>query len=62
MVNLTPKLSPKGWDEMFSKEGVRDAYKQVLQTLESLTIDKLNVKQKQASDIFIKPRYHLHSL
>lgn len=53
MVNLTPKLGPKGWDEMFSKEGVRDSYKQVLQTLESLSLDTLNFKQKQASDIFM---------
>lgn len=53
MVNLTPKLGPKGWDEMFSRDGVRDAYKQVLHTLESLNLDKLNVKQKQASDIFM---------
>jgi hypothetical protein len=32
MVKLTPNLNP-GWDEMFSKDGVRDSYRQVLQTL-----------------------------
>lgn len=53
MIKLTPNLSSKGWDEMFSKEGVRDSYRQVLQTLEGLNIDKLNLKQNQASDIFM---------
>lgn len=53
MIKLTPSLSPNGWDEMFSKEGVRDSYRQVLQTLESLSIQQLNEKQKQASDIFM---------
>jgi len=53
MVKLTPNLSSRGWDEMFSKEGVRDSYRQVLQTLEGLNIDKLNLKQQQASDIFM---------
>jgi hypothetical protein len=24
MVKLTPNLNPRGWDEMFSKDGVRD--------------------------------------
>jgi hypothetical protein len=41
MVKLTPNLNPRGWDEMFSKDGVRDSY-QVLQTLESLNLETLN--------------------
>jgi len=53
MIKLTPSLNPNGWDEMFSKEGVRDSYRQVLQALESLSIEQLNEKQKQASDIFM---------
>ncbi|WP_367756393.1 circularly permuted type 2 ATP-grasp protein [Flavobacterium sp. WC2430] len=53
MIKLTPSLNSNGWDEMFSKEGVRDSYRQVLQTLESLSIAQLNEKQKQASDIFM---------
>jgi uncharacterized circularly permuted ATP-grasp superfamily protein len=53
MIKLTPKLNPKGWDEMFSKDGVREPYRQVLQTLESLNLEKLTQKQKQASDIFM---------
>jgi hypothetical protein len=35
---LTPNLNPRGWDEMFSKDGV-DSYRQVLQTLESLNLE-----------------------
>jgi hypothetical protein len=42
MVKLTPNLNPRGWDEMFSKDGVRDSYRQVLQTLESLNLETLN--------------------
>jgi hypothetical protein len=44
MVKLTPNLNPRGWDEMFSKDGVRDSYRQVLQTLESLNLETLNKK------------------
>ncbi len=53
MVKLTPNLNPKGWDEMFSKDGVRDSYRQVLKTLENLNLATLNQKQQQASDIFM---------
>ncbi|WP_348799227.1 circularly permuted type 2 ATP-grasp protein [Flavobacterium adhaerens] len=53
MMNLTPELNPKGWDEMFSKEGVRDSYAQVLQTLQNLNPESLNDKQIQASDLFM---------
>jgi uncharacterized circularly permuted ATP-grasp superfamily protein len=52
MVKLTPNLNPRGWDEMFSKDGVRDSY-QVLQTLESLNLETLNKKHNLASDIFM---------
>ncbi|TRX40442.1 circularly permuted type 2 ATP-grasp protein [Flavobacterium restrictum] len=53
MVNLTPKLNPKGWDEMFSNDGVRDSYSQVLHTLQNLNKESLQDKQKQASDFFM---------
>lgn len=53
MIKLMPKLNPKGWDEMFSKEGVRDSYAQVLDTLLNLDSESLNDKQMQASDLFM---------
>jgi uncharacterized circularly permuted ATP-grasp superfamily protein len=53
MMKLMPKLNPKGWDEMFSNEGVRDSYAQVLQTLQNLNPENLNEKQIQASDLFM---------
>jgi uncharacterized circularly permuted ATP-grasp superfamily protein len=53
MMELMPKLNPKGWDEMFSNEGVRDSYAQVLQTLQNLKPENLNEKQIQASDLFM---------
>ncbi len=53
MVNLTPKLNQKGWDEMFSNEGVRDSYRKVLETLQNLNQEKLDDKQKQAADLFM---------
>lgn len=53
MMKLMPKLNPKGWDEMFSKEGVRDSYAQVLDTLLNLDSESLNDKQMQASDLFM---------
>jgi uncharacterized circularly permuted ATP-grasp superfamily protein len=51
MVKLTPNLNPRGWDEI-SKDGVRDSYRQVLQTLESLNLETLK-KHNLASDIFM---------
>lgn len=53
MIKLTPNLNPKGWDEMFSKEGVREPYRQVLQALERLNLEQLTQKQRQASEIFM---------
>ena len=53
MMKVIPKLNPKGWDEMFSNEGVRDSYAQVLQTLQNLNPESLNDKQLQASDLFM---------
>ncbi|WP_264566253.1 circularly permuted type 2 ATP-grasp protein [Flavobacterium sp. N3904] len=53
MMKLIPKLNPKGWDEMFSNEGVRDSYAQVLQSLQNLNPESLNDKQIQASDLFM---------
>jgi uncharacterized circularly permuted ATP-grasp superfamily protein len=53
MMKLIPQLNPKGWDEMFSNEGVRNSYAQVLNTLQSLTPESLNDKQLQASDLFM---------
>jgi len=48
-----PKLNQKGWDEMFSNEGVRDSYRKVLETLGTLNQEKLDDKQKQAADLFM---------
>jgi uncharacterized circularly permuted ATP-grasp superfamily protein len=53
MMKLMPKLNGKGWDEMFSNEGVRDSYAQVLHTLQNLNPESLNEKQMQASDLFM---------
>lgn len=53
MMKLMPQLNPKGWDEMFSNEGVRDSYAQVLHTLQNLNPESLNDKQLQASDLFM---------
>lgn len=53
MMKLMPKLNGKGWDEMFSNEGVRDSYAQVLHTLQNLNPESLNDKQMQASDLFM---------
>jgi uncharacterized circularly permuted ATP-grasp superfamily protein len=53
MVKLTPNLNPRmGWNK-FSKDGVRDSYRQVLQTLEGLSLESLNKKHSLASDIFM---------
>ena len=53
MIKLMPKLNTNGWDEMFSNEGVRESYRQVLHTLQSLNQEKLNDKHRQASDFFM---------
>lgn len=53
MMKLMPKLSDNGWDEMFSGNGVRSSYRQVLQTLQSLNPENLNQKQRQAADFFM---------
>ena len=53
MMKLMPKLNPNGWDEMFSNKGVRNSYRKVLQTLQSLNPENLNQKQRQAADFFM---------
>lgn len=53
MMELKPKLNLNGWDEMFSNEGVRNSYRNVLDTLLSLSPENLNQKQKQAADFFM---------
>jgi uncharacterized circularly permuted ATP-grasp superfamily protein len=53
MIKLSPSLNPGGWDEMFSKDGVRHSYRQVLHALEGLNLETLHKKQKKASDIFM---------
>ena len=53
MMKLLPKLNPNGWDEMFSNKGVRNSYRNVLQTLQSLSPENLDQKQKQAADLFM---------
>jgi uncharacterized circularly permuted ATP-grasp superfamily protein len=52
-MELMPKINPNGWDEMFSSKGVRNSYRQVLQTLQSLSKDRLELKQKQAAEFFM---------
>jgi uncharacterized circularly permuted ATP-grasp superfamily protein len=52
-MKLIPKLNLNGWDEMFSSEGVRNSYKNVLDTLQSLSPENLEQKQKQAADFFM---------
>lgn len=53
MMKLIPKLNPNGWDEMFSSKGVRNSYRNVLHTLQNLSPDNIEQKQKQASDFFM---------
>ena len=53
MMQLMPKLNPNGWDEMFSNKEVRNSYRKVLQTLQSLNSENLNQKQRQAADFFM---------
>lgn len=53
MMNSMPKLNPNGWDEMFSSKGVRNSYRNVLSSLESLSPENIEQKQKQASDFFM---------
>ncbi|HRA72522.1 MAG TPA: circularly permuted type 2 ATP-grasp protein [Flavobacterium sp.] len=48
-----PKLNPNGWDEMFSSKGVRNSYRNVLHTLQNLSPENIEQKQKQASDFFM---------
>ena len=52
-MKLTPKLNLNGWDEMFSNEGVRDSYRQVLAKLQTSDHEYLSDKQKQAADFFM---------
>jgi hypothetical protein len=44
MIKLSPSLNPSGWDEMFSKDGVR--YRQVLHALEG-HLETLHKKQNK---------------
>ncbi|WP_396187240.1 circularly permuted type 2 ATP-grasp protein [Flavobacterium sp.] len=53
MTNSIPKLNPNGWDEMFSSKGVRNSYRNVLKSLEKLSPENIEQKQKQASDFFM---------
>jgi uncharacterized circularly permuted ATP-grasp superfamily protein len=53
MMKSMPKLNPNGWDEMFSSKGVRNSYRNVLHTLQNLSPENLEQKQKQASDFFM---------
>ena len=52
-MKLIPKLNPNGWDEMFSSKGVRNSYRNVLHTLQNLSPENIEQKQKQASDFFM---------
>lgn len=41
VINLTPKLNPNGWEEIFSNKGVRNSYRNILQTIQSLGSENL---------------------
>lgn len=43
----------KGWDEMFTFDGVRDRYKHVFDSLLNLPVEILNQKDLQAADFFM---------
>jgi len=52
-MTLMPEFNGNAWDEMFSTNGVRDSYRQVLDTLQKLNPESIKAKQKQASDSFM---------
>ena len=47
MPNLLPELNPKGWDEIFSDDGVRHSYRQVLHTLENLNLQSYKTNRNK---------------
>src|SRR6187401_33734 len=53
MPTLSPIKNITGWDEMFTNEGVRERYRQVMESLQHLSLDTLNIKDRQASDFFM---------
>ena len=38
---------------MFTNEGVRDRYRQVMESLQQMSLDSLNIKDRQAADFFM---------
>ena len=55
-MKLMPKLNPNGWDEMFSTKGVRNSYRNVLHTLQSLSPENLGSKTKTSSGLVYESR------
>jgi uncharacterized circularly permuted ATP-grasp superfamily protein len=53
MPTLAPLQNITGWDEMFTNDGVRDRYRQVMESLQSLSVDSLQLKDRQAADFFM---------
>jgi uncharacterized circularly permuted ATP-grasp superfamily protein len=53
MPTLSPIKNITGWDEMFTNEGVRERYRQVMESLQHLSLDTLRVKDRQAADFFM---------
>jgi uncharacterized circularly permuted ATP-grasp superfamily protein len=53
MSSISPIQNIDGWDEMFTNEGVRERYRQVMESLQELPLNILNLKHKQAADFFM---------
>ena len=53
MPTISPIQNITGWDEMFTNEGVRDRYRQVMESLQQMSLDSLNIKDRQAADFFM---------
>jgi uncharacterized circularly permuted ATP-grasp superfamily protein len=53
MRTVAPIENIEGWDEMFTNEGVRDRYRTVMESLQSMSLETLQVKHGQAADFFM---------
>jgi uncharacterized circularly permuted ATP-grasp superfamily protein len=53
MPTISPIQNITGWDEMFTNEGVRERYRQVMESLQQMSLDSLHVKDRQAADFFM---------
>ncbi|MES2648900.1 MAG: circularly permuted type 2 ATP-grasp protein [Bacteroidota bacterium] len=53
MPTISPIQNITGWDEMFTNEGVRERYRQVMDSLQQMSLSTLDIKDRQASDFFM---------